>query len=92
MKVVNQHVAPFSSVTSDRCSTNPVYLAVLSLSGKSALRARFPEQSVKRSEMSGGGSLNSCVIGVIQGMKFPAAANGHSTLATIGFLLVEIKE
>ncbi len=41
--------------------------------------------SVKRSEVSNGDFLNSCVMGVFKKMKFPAAKNGQSTTANIGF-------
>lgn len=41
--------------------------------------------SVKRSEVSNGDFLNSCVMGVFKKMKFPAAKNGQSTTASIGF-------
>ncbi|MBL7544026.1 MAG: AgmX/PglI C-terminal domain-containing protein [Bdellovibrionaceae bacterium] len=40
---------------------------------------------VKRSEMSNADSLNKCVLAIFDKMKFPAAKNGQSTLANIGF-------
>lgn len=40
---------------------------------------------VKRSEVSNGDFLNSCVIGVFRKMQFPVAKNGQDTIANIGF-------
>ncbi|MGE0526370.1 MAG: AgmX/PglI C-terminal domain-containing protein [Bdellovibrionales bacterium] len=40
---------------------------------------------VKRSEVSNGDMLNSCVMGVFKSMKFPAAKNKQPTTASIGF-------
>lgn len=40
---------------------------------------------IKRSELSNGDSLNSCVMLVFKAMKFPAAKNKQPTMATIGF-------
>jgi outer membrane biosynthesis protein TonB len=40
---------------------------------------------IKRSEISNGDSLNSCVMLLFKAMKFPAAKNKQPTTATIGF-------
>lgn len=40
---------------------------------------------VKRSDVSDGDTLNTCVTGVIKEMKFPVASNGQSTTPSIGF-------
>jgi outer membrane biosynthesis protein TonB len=40
---------------------------------------------VKRSEVSNGDFLNTCVTGVFKKMRFPSAKNGQSTTANIGF-------
>lgn len=40
---------------------------------------------VKKSEVSGGDSLNECVIGVLRGIRFPSAKNGLPTIVDIGF-------
>jgi len=40
---------------------------------------------VKRSDISGGDSLNECVANIFRAMKFPVAKNGESTTPSIGF-------
>ncbi|MBK7962868.1 MAG: AgmX/PglI C-terminal domain-containing protein [Bdellovibrionales bacterium] len=41
--------------------------------------------TVKRSEVSNGDFLNSCVVELFKKMKFPVAKNGQTTTASIGF-------
>ncbi|MCB0386034.1 MAG: AgmX/PglI C-terminal domain-containing protein, partial [Bdellovibrionales bacterium] len=40
---------------------------------------------VKKSDMRGGDSLNSCVLAIFKKMKFPVAKNGEATTPNIGF-------
>jgi hypothetical protein len=46
---------------------------------------RVTEAHVKKTEISGGDSLNDCVGKVIRAINFPTAKNGQQTVVSIGF-------
>ena len=48
-------------------------------------RGGVTDVRVKKSEMTGGDALNSCVSDVFKKMKFPVAKNGMGTTPNIGF-------
>ncbi|MBX2986981.1 MAG: AgmX/PglI C-terminal domain-containing protein [Bdellovibrionaceae bacterium] len=85
MKVVNKHLGDVQ-----RCYERALF-EDSSLAGRveyeweigapgSVISAR-----VQRSEIARGDSLNNCVLALLRKMKFPAAKNGQSTIAKIGF-------
>jgi outer membrane biosynthesis protein TonB len=86
MAVVNKHIAQIQRcyekalISSADLAGRVEYEWTITASGK------VSRASVKKSQLKGDGSkLNSCVINVIQSMKFPKAKNGETTNPNIGF-------
>jgi len=85
MAVVNRNISQIQQCYERSLLDNSSLSGRMEFEWTISAQGKVSGVSVKRSDISGGENLGSCVIGVIQKMKFPSASNGQSTTATIGF-------
>lgn len=85
MAVVNKHLPEVYRCYERALFNDPNIVGRVEYEWEISAAGRVEAVFVKRSEVSNGDFLNTCVTGVFKKMKFPEAKNGQSTTANIGF-------
>lgn len=85
MAAVNKHVGEIQQCYERSLLDNSSLSGRVEYEWTIAPQGRVTDAHVKRSEVSGGDSLNECVIKVLRGIRFPVAKNGQQTVVSVGF-------
>lgn len=85
MSAVNKHVGEIQQCYERSLLDNSSLSGRVEYEWTIAPAGRVTDAHVKRSEVSGGDSLNECVMKVLRGIQFPAAKNGQQTVVSVGF-------
>ncbi|MCC6276481.1 MAG: AgmX/PglI C-terminal domain-containing protein [Oligoflexia bacterium] len=85
MAVVQQHIQDIQHCYEKNLLLNPNLAGRMEFEWEITPAGRVATVGVKRSTVNQGDGLGECVKKVFAAMKFPAAANGQSTVPSIGF-------
>lgn len=85
MEIVRKHAGKIQQCYERSLLSNPSLAGRVEYEWYITPKGAVEWAKVKRSDISGGDSLNECVANIFRAMKFPVAKNGESTTPSIGF-------